>query len=135
MIPEIDVWRAAQLMLKRYGEKAAEKSAARADKLAAASDGNGSATWRPIADAVEHLANKTPPHISAYWALFLRDNSVCREALFAVPQQAIGGVTIRPINHSPLRSAAPGTRFAPARSPSGGAKPSTRSSRNRSAMA
>ena len=25
MIPEIDIWRAAQLMLKRYGEKAAEK--------------------------------------------------------------------------------------------------------------
>ena len=33
MIPEIDIWRAASLMLKRYGEKALEESAARADEL------------------------------------------------------------------------------------------------------
>jgi len=30
MIPEIEIWRAAGLMLKRYGEKALEESAARA---------------------------------------------------------------------------------------------------------
>ena len=35
MIPEIDIWRAATLMLKRYGEKALEQSATRADELAA----------------------------------------------------------------------------------------------------
>ena len=35
VIPEIDIWRAANLMLKRYGEKALEESAARADELAA----------------------------------------------------------------------------------------------------
>jgi hypothetical protein len=29
MIPEIDIWRAASLMLKRYDEKAIEVSAAR----------------------------------------------------------------------------------------------------------
>jgi len=28
--PEIDIWRAANLMLKRYGDKALEESAARA---------------------------------------------------------------------------------------------------------
>jgi hypothetical protein len=28
VIPEIDIWRAAQLMLKRYGDKALEESAA-----------------------------------------------------------------------------------------------------------
>jgi hypothetical protein len=33
MIPEIDIWRAASLMLKRYGEKALEESAVRADEL------------------------------------------------------------------------------------------------------
>jgi hypothetical protein len=27
VIPEIDIWRAANLMLKRYGEKAVEESA------------------------------------------------------------------------------------------------------------
>jgi hypothetical protein len=35
VIPEIDIWRAATLMLKRYGDKALEESTARADELAA----------------------------------------------------------------------------------------------------
>jgi hypothetical protein len=35
VIPEIDIWRAANLMLKRYGEKALEESSLRADELAA----------------------------------------------------------------------------------------------------
>jgi hypothetical protein len=33
MIPEIDIWRAAQLMLKRYGDQALKESAARATEL------------------------------------------------------------------------------------------------------
>ena len=61
MIPEIDIWRAANLMLKRYGEKALEESAMRADELAAGGDHDGAATWRRIADAVGQLANNTPP--------------------------------------------------------------------------
>jgi hypothetical protein len=52
VIPEIDIWRAANLMLKRYGEKALEESAARADELAAQDDYNGAAVWRRITDAV-----------------------------------------------------------------------------------
>lgn len=35
VIPEIDIWRAATLMLKRYGESALAQSAARAEELAA----------------------------------------------------------------------------------------------------
>jgi hypothetical protein len=35
VIPEIDIWRAANLMLKHYGDKAREESATRADELAA----------------------------------------------------------------------------------------------------
>ena len=31
VIPEIDIWRAATLMLKRYGEKALKQSGTRAD--------------------------------------------------------------------------------------------------------
>ena len=58
MIPEIDIWRAAQLMLKH---EALKESAARADELMAAGDGDGAATWRRITDAVRQLANKTPP--------------------------------------------------------------------------
>ena len=52
MIPEIDIWRAASLMLKRYGEKALEESAARADELFAEQDHDGAAVWRRIIDAV-----------------------------------------------------------------------------------
>jgi hypothetical protein len=47
-------------MLKRYGEKALEESAARADELAAQDDSNGEAVWRRITDAVRQLANQTP---------------------------------------------------------------------------
>jgi hypothetical protein len=61
VIPEIDIWRAAQLMLKRYGDKAIEESGARADELAAQDDHNGAAVWRRITDAVGQLANRTPP--------------------------------------------------------------------------
>jgi hypothetical protein len=61
VIPEIDIWRAAALMLKRYGEKALEESAARVDELATAGDDGGVAVWRRIADAVGQLANTTPP--------------------------------------------------------------------------
>jgi hypothetical protein len=48
VIPEIDIWRAANLMLKRYGEKALEESAARVDELAADGDHDGAVTWRRI---------------------------------------------------------------------------------------
>jgi hypothetical protein len=60
VIPEIDIWRAAQLMLKRYGDEALEESAARAVELEAVSDDNGAAVWRLIAAAVAQLANTTP---------------------------------------------------------------------------
>jgi hypothetical protein len=61
VIPEIDIWRAATLMLKRYGEKALEESASRVDELATAGDNGGVAVWRRISDAVGQLANTTPP--------------------------------------------------------------------------
>jgi hypothetical protein len=61
VIPEIDIWRAGQLMLKRYGDKALKESAAQADELALASDDDGATTWRRIMDAVAQLANTTPP--------------------------------------------------------------------------
>ena len=47
MIPEIDIWRAASLMLKRYGEKALEESTARADELFAEQDHDGAAVMAP----------------------------------------------------------------------------------------
>jgi hypothetical protein len=61
VIPEIDIWRAAQLMLKRHGDKALEESAARADEFVATGDHNGAAVWRRITAAVAQLVNTTPP--------------------------------------------------------------------------
>jgi hypothetical protein len=43
VIPEIDIWRAANLMLRQYGGKTFEESAARADELAAQDDYSGEA--------------------------------------------------------------------------------------------
>jgi hypothetical protein len=59
VIPEIDIWRAATLMLKRYGEKALDESGARAGELAQ-DNYNVAAVWRSITDAVGQLANVTP---------------------------------------------------------------------------
>jgi hypothetical protein len=63
MIPEIGIWRAAILMLKRYGEKALEESAARADELFAEQDhepcGAGSSTPSATSPTRSRLAGPT----------------------------------------------------------------------------
>jgi hypothetical protein len=61
VIPDIDIWRAANLMVKRYGDKALEESSTRVDELTAAGDHDGADTWRRISAAVAQLANRTPP--------------------------------------------------------------------------
>jgi len=61
MIPEIDIWRVANLMIKRYGDKAKANSDWRAEELAATGDHAGVAVWRRITHAVEQLTNTTPP--------------------------------------------------------------------------
>ena len=48
VIPEIDIWRVANLMLKRYGDEADIESAIRAEELADAGDRAGEAVWRRI---------------------------------------------------------------------------------------
>jgi len=61
MIPEIDIWRVANLMLKHYADEADIESAIRAEELAAAGDWVGEAVWRRIIDAIGQLENTTPP--------------------------------------------------------------------------
>jgi len=61
VVREIDIWRAANLLLKRHGDKARAEAAARADALAAAGDREGAAVWRRITDAIAQLENETPP--------------------------------------------------------------------------
>jgi hypothetical protein len=58
VISEIEIWRAANLLLKRHGEKARAEATARADALAEAGDHEGAAVWRRITRAVVH---QTPP--------------------------------------------------------------------------
>jgi hypothetical protein len=60
VIPDIDIWRAGQLMLKRYGDQAFKESAARATELRLAGDDDGAAIWYRIMGAVTQLANTTP---------------------------------------------------------------------------
>jgi hypothetical protein len=57
MVPDADIWRAATLMLKHYGEHADSESAGRANELAAEGDREGAAVWRLITDAIAQLAN------------------------------------------------------------------------------
>ena len=45
VIPEIDIWRAATLMSKRYGDKALEQSLTRIDELASDGDHDVADTW------------------------------------------------------------------------------------------
>jgi len=57
---QIDIWRVAQLMLKRYGDDAELESAKRADELAETGGLEGAAVWRRVVGADIQLANATP---------------------------------------------------------------------------
>jgi hypothetical protein len=61
MIPEIEIWRVATLMLKRYGDQAEVESVRRADELWEVGDEGGVAVWRRVMGAVRQLVNVTPP--------------------------------------------------------------------------
>jgi hypothetical protein len=61
VIPEIDIWRVANLMLKRYGDRARQESVRHADELWAAGDATGEVIWLRIDDVIGQLANTTPP--------------------------------------------------------------------------
>jgi hypothetical protein len=54
-IADIDVWRAADLLVKRHGEDAAIHAAQRADELLAEGDVGGQIVWKRIVMAVCEL--------------------------------------------------------------------------------
>ena len=60
VIPEIDIWRVANLMLTRYGDAAVAEAAKQADELAANADLAGVAVWLQIIDAIRQLSETTP---------------------------------------------------------------------------
>jgi hypothetical protein len=55
MIPEIDIWRVANLMIKRYGENAEVECVRRADEFAEAGDEGGASVWRRARRGVAEL--------------------------------------------------------------------------------
>jgi hypothetical protein len=60
VILEIDIWRVANLMLKRYGDQAEAESAMRSAELATNGDSAGAAVWRRVTDAIGELVNTIP---------------------------------------------------------------------------
>ena len=60
MIADIDIWRAANLVIKRHGDDAAIVAGRRADELLAAGDPEGCTVWKRILEAVTELARTTP---------------------------------------------------------------------------
>jgi hypothetical protein len=61
LIPELDIYRAAKLVIDRDGEDAQLYAAARTVVLAGEGDAKGAALWRQIAAAVEELQRERRP--------------------------------------------------------------------------
>ncbi len=57
---DLDLWRAARLLVDRYGDDAGIEAAKRADALAARGDVEGKAVWLRILEAVKEVQNTEP---------------------------------------------------------------------------
>ena len=61
MSGDLDIYRAANELIKQHGEDAPIHAAMRADELLDAGDIDGQATWKRILAAVEDLLSKERP--------------------------------------------------------------------------
>ena len=59
VIQEIDIWRVAVLMVKRYANDAEANADQRADELETEGDYTGAAIWRRVTVAIEQLIDRT----------------------------------------------------------------------------
>jgi hypothetical protein len=59
VIQEIDIWRVAVMMVKRYANDAEANADRRADELETDSDQAGAAIWRQVTVAIEQLKDLT----------------------------------------------------------------------------
>ena len=59
-IHDLDIWRAANLLLKRHGRDAAIVAAQRADELLSAGDLDGQLMWKRIVEAILELLRVEP---------------------------------------------------------------------------
>lgn len=60
MIPNVDAWRAAQILVKQHGPDAAIVAARRADALLAEGDVEGERVFKVILDAINELQRDKP---------------------------------------------------------------------------
>ncbi len=60
MIDDRDIWRAANIMVKRHGADARIAAAQRADQLLDAGDVTGFAVWKRIVAAIEDIQSTVP---------------------------------------------------------------------------
>jgi len=60
MIPARDIWKAAELMVKRYREDAVAQAALRAEEALDEGDLNGGASWMAIVRAIEEMWRSEP---------------------------------------------------------------------------
>ncbi|MGF1623958.1 MAG: hypothetical protein ACFCVH_03665 [Alphaproteobacteria bacterium] len=60
MTSEIDIWRTAQLLIRRYGDEAPHEADRRAADLHARGESSGAAAWRRIAGVAAALQRREP---------------------------------------------------------------------------
>ncbi len=60
MTPDLDIYRSANLLIKRHGQDAPIHAAMRADAMLDKGDLNGYAVWKRIVKAVEELQRAEP---------------------------------------------------------------------------
>ncbi len=60
MTSDLEIWRAAQATISRYGDDAALHAAQRADELMAEGDMECRAVWHWIEDAIDELPRTAP---------------------------------------------------------------------------
>ena len=60
MVPEFDIYRSANLLVKRHGQDAPVHAAMRADAMLEGGDLDGLAVWKPILRVIEELQRTGP---------------------------------------------------------------------------
>ncbi len=60
MLPGIDLWRAAQIMVKRYGDGAGTEAAMRADEFLDQGNHHGQRLWMRIMQTIKELQRERP---------------------------------------------------------------------------
>ena len=61
MIPDLDIYRSANELIREHGEDAPIHAAMRADAMLDTGDLDGAAVWKRIVKAVEELLSKERP--------------------------------------------------------------------------